>query len=219
MTEIRFLGLEKPTHYFTIAGTDCWDEDENNYQWWERGSALTNHLQSSDLFLHPRSPFEWSTALDGVPTRRNHRIWKGAAKHLVCHLEPVPLHERNIIAHSHGGQVVFYAASFGIKINNLITVGTPVRSDMESVVLHGLGNIGYWHHIYDSTTDFTSILGALFDRKLRIRHHFDLADSQNDVKGIGHSRILNDADYLHLWDKDAYGWASILGLGRGAFNG
>jgi hypothetical protein len=213
----RFLRPSKPTTYIPVQGTDSWDEDEANCQWWERGSEFTRHLAAENLVLHARTPFEWSTSLDGIPTRRNHQIWKGAAKHLVCHLERVPLDERNIIAHSHGGQVVFYALSYGLRINNLVTVGTPVRSDMERVVLSALGNMNYWHHIYDNCKDFTAIMGSLFDGKFRIRHNFDLADTSDNIKGIGHSKILNDAISIKLWDHDMYGWSSILAMGRAAF--
>jgi hypothetical protein len=215
----RYLKPKEPVPYLTISGTHGWNEDDNRFEWWERGSFFEQHLKKQNLILHARSPFEWSTALDGILARRNHAIWKSAAKHLICHLERVSLCERNIVAHSHGGQVVFYALSYGLQINNLVTVGTPVRSDMELIVLRGLGNLAYWHHIYDSSSDMTAILGTLFDGKLRVRHHFDLADSNDDVKGIGHSRILYDPRYIQLWDHDQRGWASILALGKAAKNG
>lgn len=213
----KFLRVNQPVTYIPIPGTDSWDEDENNYQWWERGSEFCRHMATQNLILHAAGALEWSTSLDGIPTRKGHVIWKGAAKHLVCHLERVPLHQRNLIAHSHGGNVVFHALAYGLRINNLITVGTPVRSDMEASILKGLGNCAYWHHIYDSKTDRVSIMGALFDGSLRIRHHFDLADSQDNIKGIGHSKILNDYQSIQLWDYNQMGWTSILAYGKDAF--
>ncbi len=213
----KFLRPEKPTTYIPIGGTDSWDEDEQTFQWWERGSPFTEHMSTQNLILHARTPFQWATSLDGIPTRRHDHIWKGAAKHLICHLERVPLEERNLIAHSHAGQVVFYATSYGLQINNLITVGTPVRSSMEKAILAGRLNIGYWHHIYDSHTDMTALLGSLFDGKFRVRHSFDLADSQDDIKGIGHSKVLNEQQDIRLWDWDQRGWSSILAMGKRAF--
>jgi hypothetical protein len=213
----RFSRPEKPITFIPIPGTDAWDEDENNYQWYERGSSFVRYMATQNLVLHAVGHLPWSTSLDGIPTRRNHIIWKGAAKHLLCHLERVPLKERNIVAHSHGGNVVFHATAYGLQINNLITVGTPVRSDMEPFILKGLGNIGYWHHICDSKTDKVSIWGALFDGKLRMKHTFDLCDSQDDIAGIGHSKILNDQNCIEYWSTDRRGWASILALGSGAF--
>jgi hypothetical protein len=210
----KFLRPNQPVTYIPIPGTDAWDEDENNYQWYERGSRFVNHMATQNLVLHACGFLEWSTSLDGIPTRKNHLIWKGAAKHLMCHLERVPLAERNLIAHSHGGNVVFHALSYGLRINNLITVGTPVRSDMEPYILKGIGNVEYWHHIYDSSTDMISIMGAWFDGKFRVRHNFDLADSSDNIKGIGHSKVLNEPPAINLWSHDQKGWASILAHGR-----
>jgi hypothetical protein len=213
----KFYAVNEPVTYIPIPGTDAWDEDENNFQWWERGSEHQRHMATQGLVLHACGALEWSTALDGVPTRKNHVIWKGAAKHLLCHLERVPLAQRNLIAHSHGGNVVFHALAYGLRINNLITVGTPVRADMEPIILQGLGNCNYWHHIYDSSGDRISLYGALFDGRWRIKHDFDLADSQDNVKDIGHSRILNDYQHMPLWNHDQKGWASILAHGKDAF--
>lgn len=215
----KFYELNKPVTYIPIPGTDAWDEDENNYQWYERGSTFTRHLATQNLVLHAVGYLPWSTSLDGFLGRHPHKhtIWKGAAKHMLCHLERVPFAERNIVAHSHGGQVVFYAMSYGLRIRNLITVGTPVRGDMEKTLLSGLGNVDYWHHICDSKTDKTSILGALFDGKLRVKHTFDLCSSQDDIKGIGHSKILNEQQSIELWNYDQKGWAPILAMGKAAF--
>lgn len=216
MMDVQFLKVSSPVPYIPVGGTWSWDEDANHFQWWERGSEFTRALATMNLILHARTPFEWCSNIDGTIFERKHTIWKAAAKHFACHIERVPLEERNIVAHSHGGQVVFLAAGAeGVRINNLITVGTPVRSDMEKIVTAAVGNFGYWHHICDSKKDLTAILGTLWDGRIRIKHTFDLADSTSDVKGIGHSRILNDPKYIQMWDTE--GWASILAYGRKAF--
>ena len=216
---VKFLEVKEPVTYIPIPGTDAWDEDENNYQWYERGSAWTNNMSAQKLVLHAVGHLPWSTSLDGIPTRRGHVIWKGAAKHLICHCERVPFEQRNFVAHSHGGQVVFHALAYGLRIRNLITVGTPVRADMEQYILAGLGNVDYWHHICDSSTDRVSFLGALFDGKFRLRGKwtFDLANSFDDIKGVGHSKILNDPKDIQLWNHNQRGWTSILAHGRKAF--
>lgn len=211
-----FLKVNSPVPYIPIPGTWAWDEDPNGHQWWERGSAYTDYMATLNLVLHARTPFEWCTNLDGTLFERNHTIWKGAAKHLACHLERVPLEQRNLASHSHGGQVVFYAcANEGVKINNLITVGTPVRKDMEAVIAKARPNIAYWHHIFDSEKDFMAVLGGLFDGRFGIRHDFPQANSRSDIKGIGHSKILNDPTAMQLWK--AQGWANILAFGNKAF--
>lgn len=211
----KFLEVKEPVTYIPIPGTDAWDEDENSYQWYERGSEWTRFMATQNLVLHAVEYLPWSTSLDGIPTRKGHVIWKGAAKHLICHLERVPYKDRNLVAHSHGGNVVFHALAYGLNIRTLITVGTPVRADMDAVVLKGLGNCGYWHHIYDSSSDRTSILGALFDGRWRIKHDMDLADSQDNVEDVGHSKILNDHKSIQLWK--SRGWVNILAHGKDAF--
>lgn len=217
--EQQFLEVNRanPVTYFPIGGTHSWDEDDNHYQWWERGSEFTRQMATLGLVLHARNPFVWATNIDGTLFQRKHTIWKAAAKHLICHLgdDRIPYAQRNVVAHSHGGQVVFFACADGLKIQNLITVGTPVRKDMEKVVLQAIGNIGYWHHICDSSSDRMAILGTLFDGAIRIKHNFEVADSSSDVKGVGHSKILNDPKFIPLWKER--GWASILAYGKKAF--
>lgn len=211
-----FRQVTFPVTYIPIGGTWSWTEDLNSLQWHMRGSEFTRHMASENLILHARTPFEWDAEVDGLFYQRQHAVWKSAAKHLQCHVERVPLEERNMIAHSHGGQVLFYAAANGVRFNNVITVGTPVRVDMEPIILKAIGNFSYWHHICDSKTDMTAILGTLWDGRFRIKHTFDLADSSSDVKGIGHSRILNDPTDMKRWDWDQSGWSSILAFGKAA---
>lgn len=210
-----FKKIVTPATYIPIGGTWSWDEDENHYQWWERGSTLTRQLSGLGLVLHARNPFEWSTDIDGDLFHKNKTVWKAAGKHLACHVERVPLEERNMICHSHGGQVLFYCAYYGVKFNHVITVGTPVRNDMKAIVMAAKPNLGYWHHIMDSKTDWMAVAGGIFDGGFGIRHDFDQADSRSDIKGIGHSAILNDEKAMHYWEDS--GWASILAYGKEAF--
>lgn len=203
---------EGKTYYTTVAGTHSWDEDPNHYEWWEKGSALTEYLRGFNLELHPFSPFEWSTDLDGVLFRKNLRVWKAAARHFICHCDRMSHIDRNVIAHSHGGNVVLIAAALGLRIRHLITVGTPVRSDMDSYVMAAAGNIDYWFHISDSKTDIVAILGTLFDGRIRVKHTFDLADDGDDIKGIGHSKILNEQPQMEFWG--TRGWAHVLRFGK-----
>lgn len=206
-----YLEVKDPHTWIPVPGTWAWDENPNKLEWYEVGSNIDRKLSSLNLKMHAVGALMWPTNLDGTPMERNHTIWKGAGKHLVCHCQRVPLEQRNIIAHSHGGNVVFYGCSYGLKINNLITVGTPVRRDMEKVVLAARPNIGFWLHISDASFDLMAYLGTMFDRRFRIKqlHNFDLADKNDDVSDIGHSKVLNDA--LGGWDER--GWASMLAYG------
>lgn len=206
----------RPAFYIPVQGTHSWDEDPNSFQWWENLSALSQYLKSLGLcHVNEMLPFQWSTALDGIFTK--HEAWKGAARALQYYIgeqfpKGLPMEKRNILAHSHGGQVVFYACAFGLHIRNLVTVGTPVRADMEAVVRLARPNIENWLHICDSRHDLISIAGALFDGRIRIEHCFDLADRNDDCRtlDISHSRILNDPLKFGLWEiRD---WARQLTL-------
>lgn len=200
---------DRPHYYIPIPGTFSWDEDPLVYQWYERGSSFETYLREEhDIHQHPRGYLTWSTALDGVFWKKNMAVWKAAAKHLACHLETVPWQDRNIIAHSHGGQVAIMAAASGLRFRTLITVGTPIRKDVERFADTAAGNIDYWFHICDSHTDLVSILGALFDGRVRIKHRFDQANDVDDICGIGHSKILNDDWAIKLWTER--GWAKRI---------
>lgn len=204
------------TPYIPVQGTHAWDEDPLNFQWWEPGSAFTQYLQTLGLALIDLAlPFLWSTELDGVGIGNKQTTWKGAGhalRYFIGDQFPMglPFEKRNVIAHSHGGQVVFYACAHGLKLRNLITVGTPVRGDMEKIVKAARPNIGYWLHICDSKHDFTSLAGALFDGTFRVEHEFDLADRNDNCKdlNINHSKILNEPSRFGLWQ--TRGWATAL---------
>jgi hypothetical protein len=212
----------RPAFYIPIQGTNSWDENPNHFQWWEELSVFSEYLKGLGLVqLNPLMPFEWSTELDGV--WGSHRVWKGAAKALMYYVgehfsistpnAPIPYENRNFIAHSHGGQVALYSAAWGMRIRNLITVGTPVRGDMEKVYEAARKNISYHLHICDSRNDLIAVLGAIRDGKLRIRHDFPGADRNDNCRDlkVSHSRVLNDPNKFGLWK--TRGWAEALTRG------
>ena len=202
------------TAYIPVQGTHAWDEDPHNFQWWEPDSAFSQYVSTLGLVpVNVKLPFVWSTSLDGVFTKQH--AWKGAAYALRYYLGEqfpygLPPQKRNLIAHSHGGQCVFYACALGLTIRNLITIGTPVRRDMETIVAAARPNIGYWLHICDSRNDFMSVAGALFDGAIRIRHDFALADRNDNCKDlrISHSKVLTDPNRYGLWQ--TRDWAAAL---------
>lgn len=203
-----------PTFYHTVGGTSHGiDNDLNDFMWWELGSKFTSYLKTQNLILHPASPFEWDGIVGGTPLDRKLNVWRAAGAHFKCQLLMSLFHESNVIAHSHGGNVVLCAAARGARIRNLITVSTPVRRDMEKIILQARGNIDNWLHVYDSRTDYVAVLGTLFDRRIRIVHRMDMADRNDDVKQFrtGHSGMFEE-QHFSLW-KDR-GWAAFLAYGR-----
>lgn len=210
----------RPAFYIPVQGTHGWDDNPNSFAWWENNSAFSQYLKTLGLIhINDEFPFEWSTQLDGILSmdQTKHIVWKAAGKALSYYVgrqfpKGLPYDKRNLIAHSHGGQVVFYACADGLEIRNLITVGTPVRGDMEAVVFKARKNIKNWLHICDSKNDLVAIAGTLFDGRLRIQHTFNLADRNDNCSDqkISHSLILNDPSKFGLWETQD--WARHLTL-------
>jgi hypothetical protein len=181
-------------------------------------------------------PFAWAGDIGGLKFCRRHSVWQAGGTNLYAYLCPpimsrlceagalrpepryyrddspayIPIRDRNVIAHSHGGQVVFYACAEGLKLSLLITIGTPVRSDMRAIVEKARPNIGHWLHVFESSywANKMQWLGALFDGHVGIEWRHAAADVNIDVPGVGHSRLLVDPDCFSLWH--THGWLSLV---------
>ncbi len=68
------------------------------------------------------SPFAWSG-------KNSHAARIVAAQQLVTWAQARGASTLDIIAHSHGGNVCLLAAKFGLRINRLILIGTPIRTE------------------------------------------------------------------------------------------
>lgn len=207
-----------PTFWIPIQGTWGWDESPDNVVWWEDGSPFTEHMKSLGLVKLPSiRPLLWSTNLEGhqvwqrlFHTRgHKHQIWRAGALS-VCYFvdghdgaHPIPYYYRNFISHSHGLQVILHACgTYGLRIRNLISVGSPIRKDMEEVTLRALGNIDNWLHIFDPRKDDTKLWGEVGDGRFRWPWQAPLkplADELVPVPGAGHSGTLNDPKFFHIW--------------------
>ena len=78
-------------------------------------------------------PF-WSSALSGTLfCGSKHLAWQYGGDVLRRFLLTVPLDDRNLVAHSHGGQIVAYALAGGVQVRSVVTVASPVRRDMGEV--------------------------------------------------------------------------------------
>jgi hypothetical protein len=225
-----------PVFYTSIGGTWSWSDDGGG-QWWHPTSNFSLYLMAFRLFpLRPRRPFKWSGRVGGMQFWRrlfgrtdtaDHLDWKAASVHLLDHLDhcdaPTPYEARNLLAHSYGGNVVFYACADGLKIRTLITFGTPVRADMLEVVRRARPNIGRWIHVIDEGDDKWNRRGNFGDGELEWPGRADqtwinpvtgkdLADKTDDVDGIEHSRVLNEQRlFHHVVDR---GWVTFLRTGE-----
>jgi pimeloyl-ACP methyl ester carboxylesterase len=177
--------------------------------WWQPSSAFFEAMGPQGVMpaLICGEPFEWETGLGDslkfwLSDAARTRGWLYAGKALRWYHDALPLEQRIVIAHSHGGQVAFECATM-LPIHRLITVGTPVRKDMSQTVALALENIGSWMHVCDIKSDKSAWWGAFADGQVGITREFKFAHphflGNTKIPGIGHSGLLNDADQFHWW--------------------
>ena len=214
---IRNVSNVKQTMFVPVQGTNSWTDIPLKRLagaplWWQKTSALTHFLADYNLQqLHPETPFVWDTALSGVFWRPGRKEWQAAGANLQIYFDfaKTPIDDRNLIAHSHGGQVVFYALATGLEIRNLITFGTPVRDDMVIPIEIGRKRIlGTWIHVVDKTFDRIQAEGEWFDGGWQYRSEFKMADLNDKITNVEHSKLLNDPSCFHWWVDRA--WTELL---------
>jgi pimeloyl-ACP methyl ester carboxylesterase len=191
--------------YITIAGTWGMHHTED---WYSPTSNLSKFLldhQAIQLETNPLKRYMWSTGIDGID--KHNDTWDAAGRALADYVSPPLLgkaliapEDTYLIAHSHGGNVVAYAcAVYGLKINGLITVGTPIRKDLNDVYKAAAPNISRHLHLYAGWRDYMQTLGALFDGRFGIHRKHPFAGRNGRVPGGNHGSILRDTSFFHLW--------------------
>ncbi len=198
---------------------------------WYRAGAFVDFLGGELVrIIGERDPFVWASDVNFGKGKR--RDWSAAGRNLHQYLRPpvltddrdryVPIGQRNLIAHSHGGQVVFYALADGLIINNLITVATPVlKPIIEDVLPFAAPRIrGRWLHLSTDWRDRMQWFGELFDGAFGIQRAFPavcgtkgaligIPNLTNEpVPGWGHSSFLKDPRAFPLWR--SRGWLDYL---------
>lgn len=194
------------TKYITVPGTWGFDGEDTD-EWWHPDSPFVAMMSSNDCtqVLIDGEPFVWSTDVNGSNFLRwfgvkdKYRDWLSAAKALKVYLHSLPFADRNVIAHSHGGQVVLLAAADGTTIRNLITIGTPVRADLDKRYLQGSMNIRYWTHVHSTEFDMWQTLGSVFDGHWGPVREMKYADENIILKDIGHADLLRNPKEFNFW--------------------
>lgn len=191
--------------YITIAGTFGASHPED---WYTPTSRLSNFLREYNcepLIANPLQRYMWSTALDGVEGEND--TWDASGRALAHYITPpllgktlVEPADTYLIAHSHGGNVVAYAcAEYGLQINGLITVGTPIRKDMYDVYKAASPNIKRHLHLYAGWRDYWQAFGSLFDGRFGLHREHPFANLNGKVPGGDHGSILRDPEFFHYW--------------------
>ena len=200
------MTMDKIT-YVAVGGTSS----AHDNGWWDTRVVSNPFIQFMDginiiPLKNESEPFEWSTDLDGVHpisyimgSSKRHSDWVAGGVALKYYLENSPLEDRNIISHSHGRQVVLYAASKGLKINNYIDISGPIRNDMVSIEKEARHYIKSMTHVY-SKYDYMQFLGSLFDLHLGFVDHCSISDKNIELSfSVGHSGLVCNSKYYPLF--------------------
>lgn len=186
-----------------VQGTRGWSE-----RWWQDRSPFVRFLAQHGIAPARvmRRPFRWTTAVDGwrfwerwFGSADDHRDWEACGDALTYFLAGLRYADRNVIAHSHGGQGAFYTAARGPRIRVLITVGTPARADMQAIIAAARPNIGTWWHICDRAFDLWGHAGELGDGAVSLDRTFVAADRNITLPRIGHTGVLTNERLFHHW--------------------
>jgi pimeloyl-ACP methyl ester carboxylesterase len=166
-----------------------WENDIGNYLTGDNGPFAGQGLDLLD----------WSdTGINGAGNSRGAR--KKAAKRLfddvLAHHTANPDDPINLVAHSHGGNVAILAtnmlAAEGIKVENLVTIGTPVREyklDKDVTV----GQHVNVYNVYDNVqTGGGGILRVFGSRDFKGAENINAKDAK------GHSSMHKNQD---IWKK------------------
>lgn len=205
-----------------VPGTWGWSDDASA-EWYRDGAPFTQFLIANGLrpFEPNGRPFVWSTRLGGLGFGGGKMAtWRAAGINLLDYLVPpldpaaqLPPSQTRVICHSHGMQVVLFAAAAGLKIDTLISVAGPVRADMRMTTMMARRNIRRWVHLHSDWSDKWQWLGEIGDGVLGIVRAEPLADENDTIPGVGHSRLLRDPTTFHFWKE--CGWLAALQEGSG----
>lgn len=205
--EVMGLLEARAVRYVGVAGTWAYQDP-----WYSDNESPFAKMMRGAGFAAVRAvdgrPFRWSTELDGVKFWERHAQWEAGADALYYFCEYLPYEDRNIIAHSHGGQVALIAAASGLKLRTLTTVGTPVRNDVPAA--KAAANIAFWQHIYDKDFDKMGWIGSWFDRKWSSDRTFKDIEAVHrlPLKDIDHSKVLREEAHITKWLTE--GWAENI---------
>lgn len=193
-----------PVRYLAIAGTGGAGRAAD---WNALTSPFTVFLRTrglTPLVEDERRLYGWDTALDGLDG--HDYTWDYWGKSLFHYIVPplgngepaIPPSETFIIGHSHAGNLVAYACGkYGLKINGLITVGTPIRGNLTPLYEAASRNIERHLHLHAGWKDYMQVLGSLFDGGFGIHREHPFAINQ-PMPG-GHGDILRKPELFPLW--------------------
>jgi hypothetical protein len=195
-----------------VAGTWGLNPDQQASAWWRGDSPWLQFMAGHQIMpVVAADPFIWSTDL-------GHNAWRSGGQALewykMLYAPQLPV---RVIAHSHGLQVALYAAMLGAQIDTLVSLSSPIRTDMEVTVVDAARpNIRRWLHVRAEEFDKMDWSGTFFEPiDIDLQHGLDLhrhipmrADLIDTVPGISHSNVIYDPTWFYVWEKLL--WINLL---------
>ena len=111
---------------------------------WAATSEFQNRARQRGLDP-PRESFWWSGDLCLTDPMQ----WKIAGSALAWYCRALHLEAPAAITHSHGIQVLAYAASYGQRFSSVVDIEGPVRRDLFDVYAAAHKNLGGWLHTWN----------------------------------------------------------------------
>jgi hypothetical protein len=173
-----------------------------NDDWWKPGQRFVDEVDKivGDVYKE-RDFFFWSGENDDEQRRK-------AAQDLKTWVNQrlVPKGKLQLICHSHGGNVALIASELGLQINNLILLGTPIRTDYTP----NMENIKKVYNIYVPWDSIQSA-GAFERRRGEGRTLADTERILNIAVCDKIGGILESHSALHDWNVwNNHGFGKLL---------
>ena len=178
--------------------------------WHLKGSPLRAALEARGFLVYD---FLWSGYCGGVPSpvivpqdapeiKGELMLWQSEGEKLLYLCRALQYEAPDVISHSHGLQVVSFAAASGQTFGTVLSLSGPVRKDVEPWRKLARPNIQKWIQVVDPEDDMTIREGLAFDGHFGWVYHLPEADQNIEVPGYGHSGLILDIaawDRLGLW--------------------
>lgn len=161
--------------------------------WWRPGGDFWKYVKHHWPHLYNgKTPFVWSGG-------HSHHDRVKAAQDLSSWIKKTKVSSVDIIAHSHGGNVCLTAARAGLKINRLILLGTPIRTEY----MVDLDNIGLINNVFSSSDRIQTPSGSFPNTRFEGRTLGDCKQVANwhahrnaHGKEPGHSDLHEKATWI-----------------------
>lgn len=194
-----------PTFIISVHGT--WGLDSPETDWWKNASEFKRVARENNILeYNPQRLFFWDGEVEGATFGSKKEGWRAGAFSLDSYLLSIPKADRNLILHSHAWNVWLHG---NVEVRNIITVGSPMRSDMFNLMEFREKDRANHLHIFDKNWDRWGLLGQLGDGRFSLSRKCPVNSTINhELEDISHSKILNDSEYIKLWV--TRGWFDFL---------